>query len=137
MTIDYTRLYLDGRWCDPSTSATITVRAAATGEPLGSVPAATEDAVDAAVAAARRQVDDPAGWSRWAPVRRQEALERFAVELEKRAEETARRVSQQNGMPITVARRFEAGFPALRIRRELGPEALDAYQSLKSIYLDR
>ncbi|WP_214364755.1 aldehyde dehydrogenase [Pseudonocardia sp. H11422] len=120
MTIDYTQLYIDGRWADASTSATIAVHAAATEERLGSVPEAAERDIDDAVAAARHQFDDPDGWSRWEPARRREALERFAVALEKRAEETARRVSLQNGMPIAVAQQFEGGFPALLLRYYAG-----------------
>ncbi|MBB3082357.1 aldehyde dehydrogenase [Geodermatophilus sabuli] len=115
MTMDYTQLYIDGGWTDPS-SATIPVHAAATEELIGSVPRATEHDVDDAVAAARRAFDAPDGWPTWEPAQRREALERFAAALEKRAEETARRVSLQNGMPIWLAQHFEGGFPALLLR---------------------
>jgi aldehyde dehydrogenase (NAD+) len=113
---DYTHLYIDGRWVAPSSTATIEVRAAATEERLGSVPEAAERDIDAAVAAARRAFDDPDGWSRWEPARRRDALERFAVALEKRGQETATRVSLQNGMPIWLAQQYEAGFPAILLR---------------------
>ncbi len=43
-------------------------------------------------------------------------LGRFADELESRAEDTATRVSSQNGMPITLARQFEGGFPPILLR---------------------
>ncbi len=43
-------------------------------------------------------------------------LERFAVELESRAADTATRVTQQNGMPIWLAENFEGGFPPLLLR---------------------
>jgi acyl-CoA reductase-like NAD-dependent aldehyde dehydrogenase len=79
------------------------------------VPEGTERDIDAAVAAARRAFDDPNGWGHWTPVQRSEVLERFAVALEARAEET-RRVTQQNGMPIAVSTAFEAGFPAVLLR---------------------
>ncbi|CCW11763.1 MULTISPECIES: aldehyde dehydrogenase [Rhodococcus] len=115
-TTDYQQFYIDGSWADPSSSRTVEVRAAATEERLGSVPEASERDIDDAVAAARRAFDDPRGWSRWDPARRREALERFAVALEKRAPETATRVSSQNGMPIWLAQQFEGGFPALLLR---------------------
>ena len=115
-TTDYSQYFIDGGWADPSSSRTIEVRAAATEERLGSVPEAAEQDIDNAVAAARRAFDDPQGWSRWDPARRREALERFALALEKRAQETATRVSLQNGMPIWLAQQFEAGFPALLLR---------------------
>jgi aldehyde dehydrogenase (NAD+) len=107
MTIGYTQLYIDGGWAAPSSSVTIAEHAAATEERIGSV---------AEGAAARRAFDAPDGWSRWEPARRREVLERFAVALEKRAAETARRVSLQNGMPIWLAQQFEGGFPALLLR---------------------
>ena len=76
------------------------MRNASTEEPIGETPEAAEADVDAAVAAARRAFDDPSGWSRWEPARRAEALERLAAELEQRAQDIGRLVSQQNGMPF-------------------------------------
>ncbi|MFD4195252.1 aldehyde dehydrogenase [Amycolatopsis thermoflava] len=116
MTIDYDRLYLAGQWTAPATRGRIDVHSASTEELLGSVPEGAEADVDAAVAAARRAFDDPAGWSRWDPQQRAEVLERFAVALEKRAAETARRVTIQNGMPISLAQQFEGGFPPVLLR---------------------
>jgi len=40
-------------------------------------------------------------------------MERFADALDRRGQEPARRVSSQNGMPLTVANRIEATPPAL------------------------
>ncbi|HVV07946.1 aldehyde dehydrogenase [Amycolatopsis sp.] len=115
MTLDYDRLYLAGDWARPAGTHRIAVRSATTEETLGSVPDGTEADVDTAVAAARRAFDDPSGWSR-NPALRAETLERFAVELEKRAAETSRRVTVQNGMPITLAQQFEGGFPPVLLR---------------------
>jgi acyl-CoA reductase-like NAD-dependent aldehyde dehydrogenase len=115
-TTDYTWFYIDGNTARPDSGETLEVHAAATEERLGSVPVSTERDIDDAVAAARRAFDDPQGWSQWEPTRRQEVLERFAAALEKRAQETATRVSLQNGMPIWLAQQFEAGFPALLLR---------------------
>ncbi|WP_027930223.1 aldehyde dehydrogenase [Amycolatopsis thermoflava] len=116
MTIDYDRLYLAGNWTAPVTRQRIDVHSAGTEELIGSVPEAAESDVDDAVAAARRAFDDPAGWSRWEPRRRAEVLERFAVALEKRVGETARRVTIQNGMPLSLAQQFEGGFPPVLLR---------------------
>jgi aldehyde dehydrogenase (NAD+) len=124
----YDRLYIGGAWTDPAGHKSIQVRSASTEEDIGSVPLGTEADIDAAVDAARAAFDDPAGWARWSPERRAEVLERFAAELEARGEETARRVSAQNGMPIAVARRIEANAPARLLRyysklvRETGSE---------------
>ncbi|MTD12481.1 aldehyde dehydrogenase family protein [Nakamurella sp. YIM 132087] len=115
-TIDYDALYIGGRWQTPVGESTITVISPITEQPAGSVPRGTEGDVDAAVAAARAAFDDPGGWSTWTPQRRLSVLEAFAVELERRGPETARRVTLQNGMPTTVAHAIEAGFPAILMR---------------------
>ncbi|MEU7811941.1 aldehyde dehydrogenase [Pseudonocardia sp. NPDC049154] len=114
--IDYDSFYIGGDWRTPATATRIEVRSAATEELVGSVPEGAERDVDDAVAAARRAFDDPQGWARWDPARRAEVLERFAQALESRAAETARRVTVQNGMPITLSRNFEGGFPPVLLR---------------------
>lgn len=110
-TIHYPQLYIDGTWTPPAGHDAIGVYCPSTEERIGSVPRGTEADIDAAVAAARTAFDAPDGWSAWDPKQRANVLERFAVELEARAAETARRVSIQNGMPIWLAQQFEAGFP--------------------------
>lgn len=115
-TIEYPQLYIGGDWTAPTGSDRIEVRCAANEDRIGSVPRASRVDIDAAVGSARSAFDDPDGWSTWEPKERAEVLERFATELEARGEETARRVSMQNGMPIWMAQQFEAGFPALLLR---------------------
>jgi acyl-CoA reductase-like NAD-dependent aldehyde dehydrogenase len=114
--IEYDKLYVVGNWITPATSNTIPVHSATTEERIGVVPEGAEADIDTAVAAARNAFDDPQGWARWEPARRAETLERFAVALEKRAGETQRRVSLQNGMPIWLAQQFEGPFPPLLLR---------------------
>ncbi|MGE2714428.1 aldehyde dehydrogenase family protein [Mycolicibacterium litorale] len=75
-----------------------------TEEVVGTVPSAGPRDVDAAVAAARAAFDDPHGWSSWEPAKRAAALEQLADELAARADDMARRVSTQNGMPISFSR---------------------------------
>ncbi|MEV6223870.1 aldehyde dehydrogenase [Nocardia fluminea] len=116
MTVDYTALYIGGAWTAPSSDRRIEAFSASTEELLGSVPAATETDVDAAVAAARAAFDDPRGWSTWAPERRAEVLDRFAAELAGRSDQIARRVSSQNGMPIRFAKVVEGGVPGAMLR---------------------
>ena len=109
-------LFIGGEWVSPSSAATIAVRNASTGEPIGEAPQAAEADVDAAVAAARRAFDDPSGWSQWEPARRGEALERLAAELEPRAQEIGRLVSEQNGMPIALSPLIEGMTPVGTLR---------------------
>jgi acyl-CoA reductase-like NAD-dependent aldehyde dehydrogenase len=116
MTIDYPDLYLAGGWTQPAGNSVIPVISPVTEEQIGSVPEGSPADIDAAVTAARAAFDDPAGWANWEAKRRAEVLGAFADELEARGEETARRVSSQNGMPIFLARQFESGFPPLLLR---------------------
>jgi acyl-CoA reductase-like NAD-dependent aldehyde dehydrogenase len=116
MTISYDKLFIGGEWVQPATSARIEVTSASTGEPIGSVPEAQEADIDTAVVAARRAFDEPGGWSQWEPMQRAAAMESLAVQLESRAEEMAQRVSMQNGMPISIARQLEGGFPLVVLR---------------------
>src|ERR1700730_6111252 len=100
--------FIGGRWQKPVGAHRIEVRSASTEESLGSVPEAAEGDIDLAVAAAQAAFADPAGWARWGPARRGEALERVAVALGKRGEQFAQLVSSQNGMPISIGRVSEA-----------------------------
>lgn len=113
---DYRQLYVGGSWAGPASTATIDVYSPSTECYIGSVPRGTEADIDTAVTAARSAFDSPDGWARWHPKQRAEILERFASELEARGAEIAARVSMQNGMPIWLAERFEAGFPPLLLR---------------------
>lgn len=115
-TMEYDKLYIGGEWRNPATGNRIDVHSASTEEHIGFVPDGSEADIDAAVDAARRAFDGPDAWSTWDPARRQEVLLRFADELDARADETASRVSQQNGMPIIVAQQFEKIFPPLLLR---------------------
>jgi acyl-CoA reductase-like NAD-dependent aldehyde dehydrogenase len=113
-------LFIGGGWIKPKGSDRISVLAASTEEPVGSVPDGTNADIDAAVKAARQAFDDPSGWSSWSNEDRAQALERLAGALESRAEETARRVSLQNGMPISFALQVEAVFPSMVARYYAG-----------------
>src|ERR1700676_2682555 len=95
-------LFIGGEWIKSQGSGRISVLAASTEEPVGSVPEGTNADIHAAVAAARAAVaaaraacEDPSGWSSWSVEDRAQALERLAGALESRSEETARRVSLQ------------------------------------------
>src|SRR5487761_1049560 len=114
--MDHDLLFIGGDWRKPAGTRRIEVTSASTEEPLGSVPEAAEGDIDAAVTAARAAFDEPGGWASWGPDRRAEALERFAVALEKRGEQFAQLVSAQNGMPISIGRMSEALSGQLLVR---------------------
>ena len=119
-SIDSDQLFIGGEWTEPRGSERISVIAASTEELVGSVPEGTNADIDAAVSAARAAFDDPSGWSSWSVEDRAQALERLAGALESRGEESARRVSLQNGMPISIALATEAVFPAVLARYYAG-----------------
>ncbi|MFC8419852.1 aldehyde dehydrogenase [Streptomyces sp. NPDC057236] len=120
MHLRHERLYIGGAWRRPATDRLITPVNPSTGEPLGSVPEAVEEDVDTAVRAAREAFDAPGGWAAWEPEQRAEVMERFADELDARAEDIATAVSSQNGMPISIAKQLEVGYPSAVLRYYAG-----------------
>ena len=55
---EWDKLFIGGKWVEPSTSEVIEVHSPATGELVGKVPAAAPGDVDAACAAARKAFDE-------------------------------------------------------------------------------
>jgi betaine-aldehyde dehydrogenase len=96
----YDRLFIDGDWVKSTGSETIEVISPGTEEPIGTVPAATEADIDAAVAAARRAFD--AGpWPRTSAAERADLLAGVSATIQARSEEIARTITEQNGSPIS------------------------------------
>jgi aldehyde dehydrogenase (NAD+) len=102
------KLFIGGRWVAPSGNQTIEVHNAGTGEVMGRIPAGTAKDIDAAVAAARGAFEK---WSKTDPVQRAEFLEKISAGLKARAEELARLIAQEVGMPLKLAGRIQAGLP--------------------------
>jgi acyl-CoA reductase-like NAD-dependent aldehyde dehydrogenase len=102
------KFYIGGRWVAPSSADTIEVHNAGTGAVMGRVPAGTEKDIDAAVAAARGALQS---WSETEPEKRAEFLEKISAALKARADELARTIAQEVGMPLKMASRIQAGLP--------------------------
>jgi len=102
------KLFIGGQWAAPSTKETIEVHNAGTGEVMGTVPAGGERDIDAAVAAACAALED---WSRTPPGKRAEYLQKISDGLKARADELAKTIAQEVGMPIKLAGRIQAGLP--------------------------
>jgi acyl-CoA reductase-like NAD-dependent aldehyde dehydrogenase len=83
---------------------------AATGQPLGDGPCATESDIDDAVAAAHSAEAD--AWRASDPAERFEVLMRLAAALKSRARSAAELCSRENGMPISLSRAVNGAFPA-------------------------
>jgi len=102
------KLFIGGQWVAPSTRDTIDVHNAGTGEVMGRVPAGGEKDIDAAVAAASAAFE---GWSRTPVEKRAEFLQKISDGLKARADEIAKTIAQEVGMPIKLAGRIQAGLP--------------------------
>lgn len=122
---DTTRTTLvDGTW-QPGRGAILTSTDPATTRELARWAASSTAQVDAAVAAARRTVDDGT-WRRRSPAERAAVLRRLAELLTEHHEELARLVVAEVGSPITLARTLQTATPAVNFgwaaaKAESGP----------------
>ncbi|QTI70888.1 aldehyde dehydrogenase [Gordonia polyisoprenivorans] len=113
--LDRRRLFIGGRWVEPSSGSAVTdVIEAATEKSVGSAVLGSPADIDAAVAAARAASAGP--WSAMPGGERAELLERFASALQSRARDTARLVSRENGMPIALSKSVNGFGPAAMVR---------------------
>jgi len=102
------QLFIGGAWVAPSGKQTIEVHNAGNGEVMGRVPLGDEKDVERAVAAARSALDS---WSATTPEQRSQFLEKISAGLKARADELARLIAQEVGMPLKMAARIQAGLP--------------------------
>jgi aldehyde dehydrogenase (NAD+) len=102
------RFFIGGAWVAPSSQKTIDVHNAGNGAVMGRVPLGDESDVDRAVAAARSAL--PA-WADKAPAERAQFLEKISAGLKARADELARLIAQEVGMPLKMSSRIQAGLP--------------------------
>lgn len=106
--IERTELYINGQWISPVGSDVFDVINPATGAVLGRVPAASLADTDKAVAAAAGAFDS---WSRTSVAERAACLTIIQTGLMSRAEEIARTITSEVGMPLKLSRRIQAGLP--------------------------
>jgi betaine-aldehyde dehydrogenase len=102
------RLFIDGAWVAPSGKQTIDVHDAGSGEVMGRVPLGDEKDVERAVAAARAALE---GWSSTSADSRSQLLEKISSGLKARADEIAKLIAQEVGMPVKLSARIQAGLP--------------------------
>ena len=102
------RFFIGGAWVAPSGKETIDVHNAGTGEVMGRVPLGDENDVDRAVSAARAALE---GWANTSAEARSQYLEKISAGLKARADEIARLIAQEVGMPIKLSSRIQAGLP--------------------------
>ncbi len=102
------QFFIGGQWVAPSTKETIDVHNAGTGAVMGRVPAGGEKDAQAAVAAAHAALES---WSQTPVEKRCEFLQKVSDGLKARADEIAKTVAQEVGMPVKLSGRIQAGLP--------------------------
>ncbi len=95
-------LFIDGRWRAKGGAGTIEVSDPATGETIGSTPAASVSDVEEAIASAEKGLKAWRSTQAWA---RADMLHAVASNMQARAEEAARRITLETGKPIAQSRR--------------------------------
>lgn len=104
----YDKLYINGGWTASSGAKSIDVINATTEEVMGRIPEGTEADTEAAIAAARAAFE---GWSQTAPAKRAEYLAAIAAGLKERADEFARTITGEVGVPLKIAQRVMVANP--------------------------
>jgi len=102
------KFYIGGQWVAPTGKEAIDVHNAGTGEVMGWVPAGGEPDADAAVKAARGALE---AWSQTPVEQRAEFLDKISAGLKARADEVARTIAHEVGMPLKLANRIQVGLP--------------------------
>jgi aldehyde dehydrogenase (NAD+) len=117
------RVFIGGAWVEPRSTGTLTITSPFTGKPIGTVPAGSVADMDAAVAAARRALDE-GPWPRTPLAERMAVLRRLSALLGERSEDIAALVTEEMGCPITLSRSMQAAGPRVLLDSflELAPD---------------
>lgn len=100
------RMLIGGRWVDAQSGKSLPVINPATGAPIGTVPAAQKEDVDAAVAAAQTAFEGK-DWKPMRPADRERLLFRLADAVEADREHLAELESLNNGKTVAMARAID------------------------------
>jgi aldehyde dehydrogenase (NAD+) len=113
--LEYRDIYAGGRLLPSVSPDVITVANPATEEIMGAAPAAAGKDADIAVHAAR-QAFDAGPWPRMDRAERAAVMDRLATALQDRAQDAARLVTAEMGMPITLSQVHNAESPVTIVR---------------------
>jgi betaine-aldehyde dehydrogenase len=103
------KLYINGQWLPSAEPDCIDVTNPASETVIGRIPASTGEEVGLAAAAARAAAEN---WGSTTPAERAACLSRILQGLSARADEIARTITAEVGMPFKLSRRIQAGLPA-------------------------
>ena len=102
------QLYINGAWVASASGKFIDVINATTEAVMGRVPEGTEADANAAIAAARAAFE---GWSQTPAVQRGEYLASIQAKLKERADELAKTITGEVGVPFKLSQRMMVGMP--------------------------
>src|SRR5436305_1407974 len=102
------KIFIGGKWVEPSGADPIEVVNATTEEVMGTIPGCTPVDVDNAVAAARDAFES---WSQTSREERARYIAAIAEGLNERAEEIATTITQELGMPLKLSQIVQVGLP--------------------------
>ncbi|MCG5432031.1 aldehyde dehydrogenase [Mycobacterium sp. MYCO198283] len=105
---EYDKLFIGGRWVEPSSPDVIEVFSPATGQKVGQVPLAVAADVDAACAAARTAFDE-GPWPTMSPQQRQDVLAAAVNLMTERADELKYLLAAETGQPATIVDMMQYG----------------------------
>jgi aldehyde dehydrogenase (NAD+) len=124
------KLYIGGRWVEPSDHELLEIRSPHDQSVLGQVAQAADADIDRAVAVAREAFDH-GPWPHTTPEQRQEIIRRLNTLREARADEVAAAISAENGSALWFTKRGQSFLTRqvtayLKAAQELGwEEVLD------------
>lgn len=105
---EWDKLFIGGKWVEPSTTDVIEVHSPATGELVGKVPLAAEADVNAACAAARKAFDE-GPWPQMSPQERADVLGAAVKIMQERADELKFLLGAETGQPPTIVDMMQYG----------------------------
>jgi acyl-CoA reductase-like NAD-dependent aldehyde dehydrogenase len=104
----YDKLFIGGKWVEPSSTEVIEVFSPATGQKVGQVPQAAAADVNAACAAARKAFDE-GPWPHTPPAERAAVIGRALKLLEDRADLFKHLLKLETGQPPTIVDMMQYG----------------------------
>lgn len=103
-------IFVDGKWVQATSPEVLRVISPVTEQEIATVPSASREDVDRAVAAAR-QAFDLGPWARADVGHRLEVLHRFRALYAEHADDFAELITSEMGCPISLSRQIQVGTP--------------------------
>ncbi|MFG2658617.1 aldehyde dehydrogenase [Streptomyces sp. NPDC048425] len=111
-TIDHKAFFINGTWRAADGTDRFDVISPRSEQRIGSVPAASKEDIDAAVAAARHAFDE-GEWPRLTPAERADHLSRLADGIERRRTELAELITEELGCTLFLSQIYQTVSPVM------------------------